>query len=294
MNTTTAVEDLTDQFGIDPVLQFECADSGLVRAVIRTEQAEVEVYLYGAHVTGYRPAGHEPVLFVSRESQIEEGSPIRGGVPICFPWFAVKADDPQAPMHGLVRTCTWDFIGSEQNQHHVALELATNFEQLRLIYRINIGLQLTLSLRVQNHGSTEADFEEALHTYLAVGDIQKTTISGLEGVRFFRKVDGIEYIQNDPLIRFSDETDNIYLNTQNDCVLEDPTLGRRIRIEKQGSNNTVVWNPWADKSAQMVDYGNNEWPRMVCIETCNVGHDRIRLAPDQAHEMTARISVESL
>ena len=162
-------------------------------------------------------------------------------------------------------------------------------------YQITLGKALHLKFIVSNLADVEQRFEAALHTYLAVGDATTVKITGLEGADYLDKMHGGERRnQGDEPITFTEETDRVYVDTAADCVLHDPTLKRRITVAKQGSNSTVIWNPWTAKAARMEDFGDEEWKKMCCIETASVGDDAVVLQPGAAHEMTATISVESM
>lgn len=283
------------RFAIPGLLRFEAGGGDLTRAVATHPAAAGELYLHGAHVTAWQPRGAEPVLFMSEASSFERGEPIRGGVPICFPWFGPKADDADAPSHGLARLRTWQLTGADADDAGVTLELAAIIEPFRATYRVAFGETLTMTLRVQNAGDEPARFEEALHTYLRVGDVKQVEVRGLEGARYLDKAEGGRHTrQGDEPIRFTGETDRVYLDTRAECAVRDPALGRTIHVTKEGSDATVVWNPWVAKSAAMPDFGDDEWPNMVCVEAANVADCGVTLSPGAAHEMVARVAVRRL
>lgn len=295
MSATLTPQTLNEQFGIPHTVRFEAGPGDLIRAVITGETATAVVYLLGGHVAEYEPVGHKDLLWMSNNSDFRIGSPIRGGVPVCFPWFAAKASDPGAAMHGLARTRMWDVISATEEGDHVTLELATQVDNYHVTHRIVIGPSLQMTLRVQNTGHTPARFEEALHTYFSVSQIQNIEIAGLENASYHDKTNNFALTtQDDQPIRFASETDRVYNNTTATCTLTDPGMQRIITVEKENSNSTIVWNPWIDKAAAMPDFGDNEWPSMVCIETANVSDDAIELQPGETHEMTARITASKL
>jgi glucose-6-phosphate 1-epimerase len=159
-------------------------------------------------------------------------------------------------------------------------------------YRVTIGPTLTMSLEVHNVGDTAVTFEEALHTYFAVQDVRRVTITGTAGTDYLDKVAGFARVTQGPdPIQFTGETDRIYLNTRETCVITDPGLRRAITVRKEHSDATVIWNPWIAKAQAMKDFGDDEWPAMVCVETCNVNIHARTLAPDQRHTMTAILDV---
>ncbi len=276
-----------------PGLKFEAGQGGLIKAVIETQTANGEIYLHGAHVTSYTPAGDKDLLWVSKHSDFADGKAIRGGVPICFPWFGPKADDPDAPGHGLARTKCWDFASASPSADGgIMVTLQTVVETFSLIMQVTFGSQLTMSLKVTHSDAAEqpATFEEALHTYFAIESIKSVRVTGLESVGYIDKVDSAnQKPASGTPITFSGECDRVYLDTTDTCQITEGPSGNPVVIEKQNSANTVVWNPWIDKAGRMADFGNEEWREMVCVETANVGAEAIELAPGQSHIMTAVI-----
>src|SRR4051812_26105965 len=243
-------------------VRFESGNGGLLRAVLTSASGDPELSLQGAHVTHFQPRGQQPVLFVSAQSQFRADKPIRGGIPICFPWFAAKADDPNAPMHGFARTMLWTVESAKRvddDRASVTLSLRSN-ERTRALwphdfgarYTVSIGATLDIALEVTNESPGPFKFEEALHSYFAVGDVRRARVGGLEGAEFLDKVTGnTRRRQPDSPIEFTGETDRVYLHTPATAVVDDPALGRRIRVAKSGSHTTVVWNPWTAKAKSM-------------------------------------------
>ena len=285
---------LCKQFKV-PGLHFEAGHGGLTKAVVATNVAAGEIYLHGAQVTSWQPAGHEPVLWMSRSSLFQPGKPIRGGVPICFPWFGPHASDPSAPAHGFARTALWEVTEAQTTvEGGISLSLQTRIDSFSVRFTVEFGsvLQMTLMTEPGPGISIGQRFEDALHTYFSVSDVRNVSITGLEQVRYIDKVDGaLEKPATGAVIEFTGETDRVYLNTAATCQLVDPGRKRTIAISKSGSQSTVVWNPWIAKSARMPDFGDHEWPEMVCIETANVGSNAIDLAPNTGHSTTVVIRV---
>jgi glucose-6-phosphate 1-epimerase len=278
---------------------------GLRRLSVDTGICTAELYLHGAHLCRWQPRSQpHPVLWMSEASRFEAGAPIRGGVPICFPWFGPRAGDASAPVHGVARISAWNMDGATleaDGSVNVRLSLDCGAlasphvpHDLRLAYELRLGRDLSMALTVRNPSDTPAAFEEALHTYLAVGDVRQASVAGLEGAAYLDKVDGAKRKrQAEPLITIDGETDRLYLETGAAITLTDPGLGRRIRVEKTGSRSSVVWNPWVAKSRAMADFGDDEWPGMICIETANAADNAITLPPHASHSMTAGVSVET-
>jgi len=231
-------------------------------------------------------------------SNFEKGKPIRGGVPICFPWFGPHASDATLPAHGFARSQEWQLVKAQEKKGDVIeLYLETAIDPFLLSFRVEFGAELKMTLKTQLPQDTKSTclFEDALHTYFSVSDVRTISIHGLEPTSFLDKVDHaqLKSATNVPIL-IDSETDRVYLDTLSDCVLNDAQKKRAIRVAKLGSASTVVWNPWIDKSKRMADFGDDEWPGMVCIETANIGNSRIQLAPGESHSTTAVISVETL
>ncbi len=297
--------DLDRSFGIANVARFEPGNDGLTRLVISTPQADAEIYLHGAHVTEFRPRGQDEVLFLSDKSLFAKGKAIRGGVPIIFPWFGPRAGHPESPQHGLVRTADWSVESLDQletGEVLVVFRYESNADtraiwphDFVLRYWVQVGDYLDLCLEVHNTGVDAFDFEEALHTYLAVSDVRRVEVVGLSNTEYLDKTDGMLRKQQDGQpIRITGETDRVYLNTQSACTAKDPDEGRIVMVEKQNSNATVLWNPWIAKAKAMADFGDEEWPAMLCIETCNVAENAVQLDPKAKHEMRVSITAERL
>ena len=284
---------------------FHAGPGGLVCLRVTAPLANAELFLHGAHVTRFQPAGTAPMLFLSAASHFAPGKPIRGGVPVIFPWFGGRAGHPDAPAHGFARTLPWQIealSSSDWRTVSVVLRLEASDatralwpHDFVLRHRVNIGAQLEMMLEVENTSSAPFQFEEALHTYLAVSDVRTIAVTGLAATTYLDKVDGAQRKQQDSApVRILGETDRVYLNTRAACQFDDPGDGRRIIVTKTGSDTTVLWNPWIAKAKAMADFGDDEWPGMVCIETANAADNAITLAPGATHRMTTTIAAQSL
>jgi glucose-6-phosphate 1-epimerase len=306
------LQTLTDQFTIPGVLAFSQNEQGLIRANITTPSCTAELYLQGAQITQWNPAGEQPVLFLSERSFFEPGKAIRGGIPIVFPWFGARTATPEdprpknpqpaGPSHGFARTSDWTlaFAALAGDDLHLTLTLgpsdtsrALGYDQFALVYEIVLGVELNLKLTVKNQASNPLHFEEALHTYFAIGDSQQVSIIGLSDTDYLDKTDNFKKKhQSDPLLKLTGETDRPYLNTLVPVNIDDPVLKRRITIDKAESKSTVVWNPWSTLTATLTDMSPACWLTMVCIETANVGPNAINLAAGAQHTMEAHIFVQ--
>jgi len=288
------------QFELPGIAKVMVGNGGLSKVRITSPEVVGEIYLHGAHVTSWKPAGREEVLFLSSQSRWEQGHAIRGGVPLCFPWFGGKRDDPSAPAHGFVRTKAWHLESTAQVGDAVIVTMFTESDEttqklwpaeFHLVYRATFGSELGLELLVINTGRTSMCFEEALHAYFRVSSIEKTRVRGLDTVQYIDKTNSNRKEIQQGEIEIVSETDRVYLNTMDVIELEDRVLPRRIRLTKENSRTTVVWNPWMTKAHSLSDLAADEWKQMICIETSNVSDFAVDLAPGQQHKMKALVRV---
>lgn len=273
---------------------------GLPAVQVDVPAGRGEVYLHGAHVTSWSPLDTE-VLWLSEAAVFAPGKAIRGGVPICFPWFAGGLDGTSTPAHGFARTTEWGLVGATTDGRWVELILAlTDTEETRARwphsfaadYRVRMGEdELALLLTVTNTGDEPFTFEEALHSYFSVDDIRSAQVEGLDGSRYLDMVPGADrgpHVQDGP-ITFTGETDRTFQGTAATALICDGK--RAVTVARNGSDSAIVWNPWVDKSAAMSDFGDDEWTGMVCVETANAKADAVTLEPGAEHTMSAYISV---
>ena len=301
MERISRIDELNQQYGIAGTAQVRGGNGGLAKLTITGPLAEAEIYLHGAQVTAWRPAGEEQVIFLSEHSKWEDGRAIRGGIPVCFPWFRAKADDANAPAHGFVRTKEWNLESVHaRDDGTVTVVCATGSDEssrrwwpheFRLAHRITVGKTLEMELTVTNTGSTAFRFEEALHTYFRVADVERVEVRGLEGVAFLDNEDGNRRkVQQDGL-RLAGPLDNAYLESRGAVEFADPVLGRVVRTAKENSSTTIVWNPWRQGAAKLSDLGDEEWKQMICVEASNILGGAISLDPGKEHTMRAEIGL---
>ncbi len=293
--------ELNQRFAIPDVAQIVAGRGGLPRIQIESAAASAEIYLHGAQVTGWRPAGTSEVLFLSEKSYWEAGRAIRGGIPVCFPWFRAKRDNPKAPTHGFVRTKEWNLesISQEQDGSVCAL-LSTGSDEstrqwwpfdFRLEHRITVGSQLKLELTMKNTGRSGLQFEEALHTYFRVGDAKQARVKGLDGIAYLDNRDGNRRKVQAGNLQISAQTDDAFVDASGPVEIEDEALRRRLKTAKRNSHSTIVWNPWRDGASSLEDFGPEEWRRMLCVEGGNILTSAVQLEPETSHVLTVEISV---
>ncbi len=268
---------------------------------ITTPWSTAEIYLHGAHVTSFNRKGEAPLLFMSQCSRFGEEQPIRGGVPVIFPWFGLREGMGQ---HGFARNKNWDlkeFSPKADGTVSVRLRLpdcpeAATLPPYTADYIVTVSDALTLQLVVKNESAEESfTFENCLHSYFNLGDIRAASIRGLKGTKYLDKVANFaKKTDSAEALHIGSEVDRVYLDTTAPVEITDTSLGRQIRIEKQSSLSTVVWNPWIAKAQQMPDFGNDEYQRMVCVESGNVASNQITLPPGESSTLTVKLSSRPL
>jgi len=295
---TSSTPAQTSPFDLPGHVQFIDSRPGLPVAHITTTHATAQVALQGAQLLAWQPIGQRPVIWVSKAAVFELGKPVRGGVPVCWPWFGALAGQSA---HGFVRTRMWQVRGSAVDAAgQVVLRLGIHDDastravwdhafDLELV--VTVGATLTLDLITRNTGETPLTVSEALHTYFCVGDIHTTRVQGLDGCSYSDKVQAGMQCQQQGDVLFNGETDRVYFNTTSDSLVKDAAWQREIRISKQGSDATVVWNPWSERQKSFADMAAGEFKDMLCVETANAGPHQITVAPGAQHTLSACVSV---
>ncbi|MDD5297877.1 MAG: D-hexose-6-phosphate mutarotase [Rhodocyclaceae bacterium] len=300
----TSISELNQRFALPGLLAFGEGPGGLTVARVTSPQGEAMISLSGGHVMTWNPAGEKPVLWLSGYATFAPSKSIRGGVPVCWPWFGPHASEAGFPGHGFARTVPWSVVASEASPDgrvKLTLELEQS-EATRALWPhagsvqsvISVDRELSLSLVTRNLGTETFVLGEALHTYFAVGDVRQAPIHGLSGCTFLDKVDGGIRKTQDGAIVIGSEVDRVYVDTEADCTIDDASMGRRIRIRKSGSRSTVVWNPWSAKAEKMGDFGPDGHLGMVCVETGNALENAVSVAPGGEHVMNCVYSIEAL
>lgn len=296
--------ELNQRFGIDNQILFSEIAGGLIAAQINNSHASASIALQGAHLMTYQPHDEEPVIWLSKYAKFSPGKSIRGGVPICWPWFGPHASDAKLPGHGYARTVMWEVLETK------ALADGATFISFGLVeteatraqwphpstvkVEISVGKNLRVDLVTHNSGKQAFTLGEALHTYFHISDVAQTTIRGLEGCTYLDKVgEPAQRVQNDGIV-IESEVDRVYVDTTADCVIEDRGLKRAIRIAKQGSRSTVVWNPWTEKADKMGDFGQDGHRSMVCVESANAFNNVVSVVPGETHRLSVVYSLEAL
>ncbi len=295
------IQEYNREFG-NSEIRFYTDAHGLACVELNNRAGRAEIALHGAHLMSFVPEGQEALLWMSKKSCFEAGKAIRGGIPICWPWFGGHPRGSTMPAHGFARISTWEPVAAGSCGKGAAfLELALTpgliadeFETADFLVslRVEVSNKLSVALSIENTGEKAFSYSAALHSYFKVSDIAKITLSGLDGRTFIDTLDDSTHLQQGD-ITFAAETDSVYPDTEDTCVINDPGFKRKIKISKAGSRSTVVWNPWAAKARRMPDFGDREFREMLCVETANAGTDARTLAPGEGHTLQVIIESES-
>lgn len=297
------IEELNSLYSHAGYVTFKEGPSGFPIALITTPHATAAITPYGAQLLSYTFASDtNDLLFLSEKAIFREGTPIRGGVPICWPWFGPDPQGLGRSDHGLARTRMWSVVSSDllsDQECSVTFELTDTSEtyalwayRFRLTLTLTVGKALRMELTTHNLGDTVMELTQALHTYFAVGDITHTSITGLEGFTYSDKTDGGAEKKEENAIRIDAETDRIYPTDGGDIIIKDESFNRNIRIACEGSKTAVVWNPWSRVCEQKADLSREDYKKTVCIETANTGNEIINVQPQESHTIKAVYSLE--
>ncbi len=296
------VNQLNQKFAIENHIKFTSGKGGWPYVHLENNGSTAFVSLYGAHVMHYTPKGEDDALWMSPTSFFEQGKPIRGGIPVCWPWFGPHDNDAAKPMHGFARLSIWEVVKTQVNSRgetDLILSLSDSASTKALwpysfqaTITVTLGDKLSLTLHVKNTGSEPFTMTEALHTYFRVGEASKISIEGLEGCTY---LDGLNQnapvVQAEKLIEIKKEENRRYINTTAVTIISDPVLNRKIRIEKQNSNTTVVWNPWTATAKSMPDFADEGYKTMVCVEAANAYSNAVTVQPGKEFEIATAIGI---
>ncbi len=299
-------QQFNSQFGINGQLSFRQDASGLIVAEISNAQATASICLQGAHLMTWQPGSQAvPVVWLSRDAKLAAGKSIRGGAPVCWPWFGAHASEAAFPGHGYARTVPWRVVESgvePDGATRLTLRLESSDKTrtqwphaCTLDLTMIVGERMRMELTTENSGTSDFVIGEALHTYFHIGDIGAVRVSGLDGCTYWDKVGGSTQKNQTGAISFSGETDRVYINTAAECVIEDDKLKRHIHVAKSGSLSTVVWTPWTEKAAKMGDMGQSEgWREMVCVESANALENVVNVAAGTRHTLIVEYRARSV
>lgn len=301
-----SLESSYQQFAIKDRLSFVEGKGGLPFIKVENEYASALISIYGAQVLSYKlklkDGGNNELLFVSESAYFEEGKAIKGGIPICWPWFGRDPENLGRQMHGFARNMLWqleDTSSTSADDTKIVLSLTESKDSYKLwphdfkvILTITIGKSLHLSLQTVNTGKEAITITQALHTYFSIADIQQVQLEGLDGVQYLDMVNGANKteVQLDG-VNVNQEVDRIYTDAPNYATLIDTKSQREVTIKTSGSKTTVVWNPWIDISKSSGDLNDDAYQRFICVETANAAEDVVVIEPNESFKIEAEYTL---
>ena len=286
---------LNQRFGAAGRIAFRLGESGLPFVSLVNRYAACEMSLYGGHVLDYRPVGLGPVLFVSKRAVFEPGKPIRGGIPVCWPWFGQAGGGGAVPLplHGFARILSWELAATEYTGDATEIRLSlADSDRTRQMWdfafslklRVRLEQQLTLELVTENRDTRPFDFSQGFHPYFRVSDSAAVSVQGLDGAAFTDHP-STERQQQHGALTLRGETNRIYTPLTNEIAIHDAKLKRATLITFAGTRNAVVWNPWSERIGLFEDLAPDDYTRMLCVEPANIGDTSITLAPGERHTL---------
>jgi len=305
LNMNNALEQLNEQFSIDDsVVIKQSRQNDLLYIEIKNDCASATIQLQGAHLTAWTPNNSVAVIWLSEQAKFDQRKSIRGGIPICWPWFGDNSTNNNLPAHGFARTVLWQIEAIEivnPGETKVILSLPKKYiptaqwpldTQVECIF--TIGQTLELELVTHNNSKEEMQIGEALHTYFNVSNVENILIDGLDECEYLDKLDNFKRKTQSGNIEIKQEIDRVYIGTNQDCTIEDLGFNRRIIISKKGSMSTIIWNPWLETAKKMGDLGKDGYSKMICVESGNAATDAVSIKPDKKHSLIVRYSVEQI
>ncbi|MEE9326979.1 MAG: D-hexose-6-phosphate mutarotase [Cocleimonas sp.] len=289
-----------DGFELGDELTFVEGKGGLPFIKVDNDYAQALISIYGGQVLSFKskPADND-LLFLSEKATYESGKAIKGGIPICWPWFGQDPEKKGRPAHGFARNSMWQLVKTTSNkaalnktgttQIVLALKDSEATKKLwphsfKLSLTITIGKTLKLTLKTTNRSKQAFSITQALHTYFAVKDITKTRLAGLENAQYIDTTkEGYPLLTQQGEITFKQEVDRIYTQGSDVSLLDDDK--QCVRIKPKASKTTVVWNPWSEISKNSGDLDDNAYQQFVCIETANAWDDIIEVLPNESFEL---------
>ncbi len=295
---------LNQKYAITGQVTFSPSPAGAIIADVDNDFSQAQISISGGHLLSWQPKNQEhPVIWLSKQANIARGKSIRGGIPICWPWFGAHSHFADFPSHGYARTADWNVVETAtlaNGENRIKLTLESDKQYQRywpyttpLTLTITVGQRLNISLNTQNNATNTIIISEALHSYFHISDIGDINITGLEGCDYLDKTENFNRKTQLSSLSFNSETDRVYVNTHGACVIHDPKLQRRIHVTKSASASTVVWTPWEDKARAMGDLGDNAgWRQMICVESANVLENAVSIPPSGDHTLAVEYWAE--
>ncbi|MRT91552.1 D-hexose-6-phosphate mutarotase [Ancylomarina sp. 16SWW S1-10-2] len=293
------LDELNNTYGIDNQLTFS-KEKHMIIANIESEYASAKLSLYGAQVLSFTPKEERNLIFLSKEAFYQNGKAIRGGIPICWPWFGAHPENKDLPSHGFARLSNWEVIQTSSSKGEIQIKLQLkNSKATEVLWpykfetqvSLTIGKSLKIKLTTVNKDDKAFTITGALHSYLNISDSEKVKVEGLENIQYRDDVLHVKSLQKESLLSIKGQVDRQYFDTSKTCIVHDPDYKRKIQIDKEGSQITVIWNPGDELAAKMTDLGNKEYQNMLCVEAANNMNDAITIKPNESHSLATQISM---
>lgn len=293
---------LNKEHGNGDQLKFFEGEGGGAFISIRNKSAQALISLFGGQVLSYKPAcEHQDLLFLSDKAIYNQEKAIRGGIPICWPWFGPDTEGLSNRSHGFARNSFWAVAStdvSEDSATKITLKPVQSPEtteiwphQFDLILEITITNTLDLNLVTRNKGDKPFFITQALHAYFQIGNINHVQVLGLEDTDYLDKLDSAQQKKQTGAVTIAEEVDRIYTGPQSPLIIEDPIINRNIQVSFTGGNTAIIWNPWKIKSSQMTDLDANDYNHFLCVETGNVATDVVKILPDSEHSLITNFEI---
>lgn len=297
------IDTLARRFAIPGQLRLSAGPGGLPMLDIENSAASARVSLYGGQVLTYTPVGDAPLLFLSERAYYAEGKAIKGGIPVCWPWFGADPQDQGRPAHGFARNSLWTLAATKRvSESHTRITMRLGDSNVtrtlwphafELLLTVDVGDTLGVTLETRNTGDQPFTITQALHTYFAVAAIDRVSVEGLDGCSYLDKVQDFATSTQAGAVTFGGEVDRVYQGVGSVLHIVDAGGGRRIRIDAEGSHTAVVWNPWKAISAAMADLADDDYRRLVCVETANAASEVIEVAAGASYRLMAEYRIEA-
>ncbi len=297
------VEALNQQYAIKDVAHFLQEKDGLIFLSINNSFASARITLYGAQIISYKPFGTQDVLWVSDNATFKEGKAIRGGIPICFPWFGPHNTDNTKPQHGFARTSNWQVLAVQQladGATDIQFMLEQSEKTLNLwpfpfkaVINFIVGNTLQVIFSVTNTGTTSLEYSDALHTYFNISDIAAIELDGFDNAPYYEAFGDELLQQKKTTLHPGIENNRRYIQHTGKAVITDPGFNRKIVIKKTGSKVTVVWNPGPITSKKFSDMSPEGYKNFICVEPANAypGIDMVNVAPGGDFSLSTTIKI---
>ncbi|AFY37961.1 Aldose 1-epimerase [[Leptolyngbya] sp. PCC 7376] len=298
------IQQLNQDFGIDGSVRFTEERAGFPIIEIKNNFATAAISIYAAHVISYQPVNtDEDLIYLSEDVIYKIGTALRGGIPICWPWFGPHPTDGSKPSHGVARKTFWQVSSTETTTTgatRVILKLTDSQEsralwdyRFELAIAVTVGETLNIELITRNTGDKAFDVTQALHTYFKIGNVDQVQVLGLDGCEYIDKVDGGEFKTQLGEVAIAAEVDRVYNDLPAELIIADPALNRKIHITSKNSTTAIVWNPWINKSKALGDFPNEGYKQMICVETANAAKEVITVQPQSQYSITVEYRSES-